>query len=323
MLQEIDSNLFRIEIPLPDSPLKYLNSYVVRSTEKNLIIDTGLNHPECLTAMKQGLSEIGVDLEKSDIFITHLHADHFSLVSKLATPNTRIYFNRPDAEIVESYRGIDSILPFAARHGFPERKLAATLEAHPAVKFGSNWVPPLQLIENGHQLVYGNYAFTCIETPGHTPGHNCLYEPGKKILVSGDHILCDITPNIQCWSDQGNPLGDYLESLTHVFELDVAIVLPGHRRLIENHRRRIDELIAHHHRRLDEVMRILRRESPISAFETASKMSWDIRADSWEKFPLAQQWFATGEAISHLRYLTTEGRIERIPRDGVDLYTAV
>jgi glyoxylase-like metal-dependent hydrolase (beta-lactamase superfamily II) len=35
-----------------------------------------------------------------------------------------------------------------------------------------------------------------IETPGHSPGHCCLYEPNKRILFSGDHLLKEITPNV-------------------------------------------------------------------------------------------------------------------------------
>jgi hypothetical protein len=50
----------------------------------------------------------------------------------------------------------------------------------------------------------------------------------------------------------------------------------------------------------------------LSAYEVASRMTWDIKCDSWEAFPLAQKWFATGEAIAHLRYLLEKGRIERI-----------
>ncbi len=40
-------------------------------------------------------------------------------------------------------------------------------------------------------------------------------------------------------------------------------------------------------------------------------MSWDIDCESWELFPVAQKWFATGEALAHLRYLEGEGRIRR------------
>ena len=40
-------------------------------------------------------------------------------------------------------------------------------------------------------------------------------------------------------------------------------------------------------------------------------MTWDLDCDSWEEFPRAQKWFATGEAIAHLRYLERKGLIFR------------
>jgi len=80
MIEEISANLYKIEIPLPGSPLKALNSYVIRNTERNLIVDTGWNQKECLRTMQAGLKELGIDAGKTDFFITHLHADHFGLV---------------------------------------------------------------------------------------------------------------------------------------------------------------------------------------------------------------------------------------------------
>ena len=316
MIEQLQQDLFRIEIPLPKSPLKYLNSYVVRSPEKNLIIDTGLNQKECLSAMHAGLQEIGISLDRTDIFITHLHADHFSLVSALATPDTQVLFNRPDAEIVESWAGFEWMIAYAGRNGFPENQLRDAIEAHPGSKFGSDWVPELKILEDGEQIVYGDYAFTCIATPGHTMGHTCLYDADKKILVSGDHILIDITPNIQCWSDERNPLKDYLESLQKVYDLDVDLVLPGHRRIFQDHRRRIRELEAHHRHRLEEVIGIL-KNADLTAYDTAARMSWDIKADSWDAFPIAQKWFATGETLSHLLYLEKEGMLRRETVDGI------
>jgi hypothetical protein len=40
-------------------------------------------------------------------------------------------------------------------------------------------------------------------------------------------------------------------------------------------------------------------------------MSWDNIYDSWDLFPVPQKWFATGEAISHLKYLEEEGIVRR------------
>jgi hypothetical protein len=65
MCEEILPNLFRNKIPLPESPLKYLNSYIIKDPERSLIIDTGLNREECLEAMQKGLDTLGIDLSKS------------------------------------------------------------------------------------------------------------------------------------------------------------------------------------------------------------------------------------------------------------------
>jgi len=322
MCKEILPNLFRLKIPLPESPLKYLNSYVIRDANRSMIIDTGLNRKECLEAMMAGLHKIGIDLEKSDIFITHLHADHFGLVTKLATDSSRVYFSRPEKELMESWEGFDAMIAYAGKNGFPENELRSALDKHPGAKYGSDWIPEMKLLDDADAIHVGDYHFKCIATPGHTMGHICLYEPSKKILVAGDHILIDITPNIQCWSDTQNPLKHYLASLDKVAGLQVDLILPGHRRLIRNHDVRIAELKQHHAHRLNEVLTILER-APLNAFQVASRMTWDIKADSWDQFPVAQRWFATGEAISHLRYLEEEGKLVRKNSDKIKLYSLI
>ena len=310
MCEEVLPNLFRIKIPLPESPLKYLNSYIIKGPARSLIIDTGLNRKECLEAMQKGLDTLGIDLSKSDIFITHLHADHFGLVSELATDSTNILFSRPNKELMESWEGFGAMVAYAGQNGFPEDQLKAAIDKHPGAKYGSDWIPETKVLDDGDVIDVGVYHFKCVATPGHTMGHTCLYEPDKRILVAGDHILIDITPNIQCWSDTDNHLKHYLASLDKVHKLQVDLVLPGHRRLINNHRARIEELKKHHALRLDEVLAILQKGS-MSAFEVAAHMSWDIDCEHWDQFPVAQKWFATGEALAHLRYLEEEAKVVR------------
>ena len=319
--EEIRPNFFRIRIPLPDSPLKYLNSYVIRSGDRNLVIDTGLNRKECLTAMLAGLEELSIDLTETDFFITHLHADHFGLVGRLATDTSRIFFNRPEMELIESWSGWEPMVAFAGKNGFPENELRQAIQSHPGHKFGSEWVPDLNVLKDGDEIAVGPYLFKCVFTPGHSMGHMCLYEPDHKILVAGDHILIDITPNIQCWSDSENPLKRYLESLDKVSGFDIDLTLPGHRRLIADPAGRIKELKEHHSRRLKEVGAILKK-GPQHAFQVASRMTWDLKASSWDEFPRAQKWFATGEALAHLRYLEEEGGVVRSPGDSITVFAA-
>jgi glyoxylase-like metal-dependent hydrolase (beta-lactamase superfamily II) len=111
-------------------------------------------------------------------------------------------------------------------------------------------------------------------------------------------------------SDEWDPLKAYLESLDKVYELDIELVLPGHRGTFRNCKERIQELKEHYQKRLEEIISIL-EEGEKSAFQIASQMSWDIVYDSWDLFPVPQKWFATGETIAHLKYLEETGMIRK------------
>jgi len=102
--------------------------------------------------------------------------------------------------------------------------------------------------------------------------------------------------------------------------MEIDLVLPGHRRLITDHRTRIAELKEHHERRLKEVFSIL-GDDPRTAFQVASRMTWDLDCDSWEEFPRAQKWFATGEAIAPLRYLERKRFIVRKDEERMTAFT--
>jgi len=125
-------------------------------------------------------------------------------------------------------------------------------------------------------------------------------------LIAGDHILGNITPSVTVWGNEGDPLGDYLRSLDRIAGLDVELVLPGHRGLFRDCRGRIQELKKHHDLRLAEVRMVL-DGGEFTAYEVAARMSWDITCEDWTGFPIAQQWFATGEALSHLQHLAVTG----------------
>lgn len=320
MIEEVLKDIYKIEIPLPRNPLRAVNSYVIKTPKRNLIIDTGLNRKECMDAMQSGLSNLEINLKETDFYITHLHADHFALVSSLASGSSKVYFNKPDAEAVARGGPWDDMVKTARLNGFPEGELQAALRNHPGHKYGSKLGVPLTIFKESDTISIGEYLFKGVATPGHTRGHMCLYEPDKKFLVAGDHILGDITPNIQSWSDEGNPLFDYLTSLDKVYELDVELVLPGHRRIFKNCRERILELKNHHQKRAEEVLSILEKGSK-NAFQVASQMTWDIIAKSWDLFPVQQKWFATGETIAHLKYLEEKGMIMKEKMQGKIVYS--
>lgn len=319
-IEEVLPQLYRAEIPLPKNPLKATNSYLIKDKERNLIIDTGMNRKECLEAFDAVLEELQIDLSQTDLFITHLHADHLGLVSELAKPSTRIFFNRLDAVVAAFSDLWKHFFNVALKHGFEEQELLESLSRHPGYRYSPSGPVEYEYLVEGDQLAYGPYTFTCVHTPGHTPGHLCLYEESKKMFVSGDHILGDITPNISAWDDATNPLEQYLQSLEKVSLMEIDLVLPGHRRLVTDSRGRIEELKEHHNERLQEVLGIIEAEGPSSAYRIASQMKWDIETPDWESFPIAQKWFAIGEGLAHLRYLEAEDKIRREEQNGTFLF---
>jgi glyoxylase-like metal-dependent hydrolase (beta-lactamase superfamily II) len=269
-----------------------------------------MNRPECMEAMEAYLAALDVDLSRTDFFITHLHVDHLGLVSELVQASSKVYFNFPDHEGLRDPDYWTSRKNAAVINGFPEADVDAAISRNPGFKYQTNLTFDPVLLKEGDTLSCGDYTLRCVETPGHTRGHMCLYEPNKKILFSGDHVLDGITPNISLWSEKGNPLGSYLASLDKMDLLDVACVLPGHREPFTDHRRRIGELRRHHEERCGEILAIL-KTGKLSAYEVASRMTWDIRCRSWEEFPLPQKWFAGGEAMAHLHYLKGMGLVAK------------
>jgi len=320
MIEEVNKNLFRIEIPLPHNPLKSLNSYLIKGDGRFVLIDTGMNRQECLDAMTTALKKLEVDLTKTDFFITHVHSDHLGLAATLLTPSSKIYFNEIEAKILDvpqeelnAYWQL--ISDKFAQFGFPAAETEGALSRHPGRRYSGNAKLPYTYVKEGDLISIGDYFLRCIETPGHSPCHCCLYDEQKKILFAGDHILFDITPNISYWVELENSLKHYLINLDRVAKMDVQLLLPGHRRLLNNHRRRIEELKAHHSERLNEIMTQL-EEGEKSVYEITPFITWDIKCDSFDDLPPQQKWFAFGETLAHVLYLEAEGKIKGHAHNG-------
>lgn len=192
---------------------------------------------------------------------------------------------------------------------------------HPALSRRKNYelIENINLLNDGDKISVGSVKLEAIETPGHSPHHMCFYIREEKTLFSGDHILFDITPNISFpRSENGDPLGDYINSLDKVKNLDAVHVKPSHRDQLTTLKNRVEELKEHHFHRLLEVAEIL-SENKLSAYETASKMTWDVKFP-WEKFPPHQVFFAVSEAIAHIKYLEVRGYLHSEIQNGVIKY---
>jgi glyoxylase-like metal-dependent hydrolase (beta-lactamase superfamily II) len=74
---EIVQGVWQIKVPLPFTPLEYINVYVVKGVEGAILIDTGWNTPEAFSALQDGLKQQGLGWKDiKQIVITHIHPDH-------------------------------------------------------------------------------------------------------------------------------------------------------------------------------------------------------------------------------------------------------
>lgn len=315
-------NIYTIYVPLPNNPLKSLNCYVIETVNKNIIIDTGFNMPACYDSIITSLNELKIDMDKTELFLTHMHADHTGLASSAIFENTVIYMSATDYEYVklmlDDYwiKNDESYI----KEGFRQEELNILKTVNPAKIYNPEKLFKINAVKHNTKIQLGEYELTCISTPGHTPGHMCLYMENEKILFSGDHILFDISPNISRWPFVENSLKDYLDSLEKIKSLDVKTTLPAHRGTEGNVLMRIDELICHHKDRLDEILHIIRNYPGLNAYDIAGKMSWSMKGKAWGQAPIQQKWFAVGEALAHLDYLEIEQKVQKLYKNNAYVY---
>ncbi len=165
------------------------------------------------------------------------------------------------------------------------------------------------LFEDGDRPEVPGWDLTALWTPGHSPGHLCFWEGGNRLMLSGDHVLPRITPNIPFHPQAGvDPLGDFLRSLDRVATFDADEVLPAHEHRFVSLSGRVDELKAHHEQRFAEVVTAI-KDGVTTAWDIAARMHW---SRSWDRIDGFMRRAAVGEAMAHLRALEVRGLVHEV-----------
>lgn len=313
--KQIKDNIYVFPILLPDNPLKWLNCYVIKGNagERSLLIDSGFNRSECVESLRCGMSALGLEPKSTDVFFTHLHADHTGNAHFLEKIGCRIFMGRIENNFMhaQQQRNWCGDIERAIREGADPACIENARDNRDAFIFESEPFDA-ECVDDGEELRYGGRLLRCVHTPGHTPGHMCLYSKEDSLAFLGDHILFDISPNITDWYGVEDSLGNYIESLDKMRSMHIEICLPGHRTTLNKSiQTRIDELVEHHGRRLREIEEIVDKNPGINAGGIAKKLSWHMRGKSWEEYSLSSRWFAFKETLAHLDHLVATGRMER------------
>lgn len=323
MVEEIAKDIYRIGVRLPNNPLRELNSYLIKGTNSDLLIDTGFRCEVCKQDIFNGIKEIGSDIENIDVALTHYHSDHNGLAMECAGKQKNIYLSELDFEGTKfelTNAGREERNRRFLEEGFPAELLTVIDKENPAINYMLAEIDHrFTTLCDGEKIQVGEHVLEMILVPGHTPGNAMYWMEKEQIMFTGDHVLFGISPNIICSFNNDDSLGNYLESLKKVQNYPVKLALPGHRET-GHYEKRIDTLLMHHSKRLEEIQDIIEHDSGITAYQIAGKMQWKIHAKNWEEFPVIQKWYAVGECLAHLDHLRKSERILRKKRDEVWYY---
>ena len=304
-MQEVMPNIFAFQVDLPKSPLKAINSYLIKGHDRNVLFDTAYNLPECQIDLLNGLNQLGLQVQDIDLVLTHLHADHTGLVNLFSDAGCKIYASKTDGDYANSMATgeyWDLMNSFLELYGMRNDEIHIT--DNPGYLNKLDHPFEYEVLIPGDLFNVGDYHFKVYDLMGHTPGHIGLYDSEKKIMFSGDTVLDPMTPNITYWgSKYTSILGSYIQTLENLKKLDLEKMFATHRKIITNPIERINEIIFHHYDRMQEILDAMEYNKIYTVRDLSAKISWQIKADSWDDFPKSQKWFAVGETMAHMEYL--------------------
>jgi glyoxylase-like metal-dependent hydrolase (beta-lactamase superfamily II) len=185
--------------------------------------------------------------------------------------------------------------------------------------------PPDVTFHDHETVSTGVFDLQVVWTPGHSPGHICLYQPTQKILFSGDHILPIITPNISLRPQSSpNPLGEFIQSLRKVEQLDVKLVLPAHEQIFTDLPKRVEEIIDHHEHRSGEIMATM-RTGPKTAYEISKEVTWmpELGGVPFMELALWDRRSAVSETLAHLESMRADGKLETVQKNSIIYYKRI
>jgi glyoxylase-like metal-dependent hydrolase (beta-lactamase superfamily II) len=328
-MSEVFPGIHWIKMPMSieETSLDNINVYLIEGSSGYLLVDSGWNTDESFAAFHNTLIKKGISFtEISQILVTHVHPDHYGMAGRIRQlSGATLMMHHLERDFIEPrYVNMEPLLYQTDRmlvtNGVPEPEMVRMRDATLGLESFIVPTQPDKLLHDGDTVTTGDFTFKVLWTPGHSSGHICLYEPAKKILLSGDHILPKITPNIGVHPQSiENPLGRYLQSLQEIRKLDVALTLPGHDQPFTNLRERIDEITHHHEIRNQEILEAIGTDRR-TAYYAARKIPWGNNG-VWNDLPDFHKRMAVFETLAHLEMMAADDLLDRLTVKDVITYT--
>lgn len=281
----------RIEVPVPFPPGSS-NCYFIPDSTPTLV-DTGINTPEALRCLEDGLRKFGASIcDIGRIILTHGHSDHAGSVGTVAAAsNAQVFVHYRDKRWTlaggeeASKENEEFFLRFFEETGVPG-EIAEKNTMRIVSRFRKHFSPiaGLELLKGGELFSFDHFKLTVIHTPGHTAGSICLFDQTGGLLLSGDCLIAGVIPYI-CAEPENTEglqpyygLEQYERSLDALAGLPVRQVLPGHGETFSGHLQLIERVKRYRARRRQRISEILSthgQESKVSGmtpFEVAHRL---------------------------------------------------
>jgi glyoxylase-like metal-dependent hydrolase (beta-lactamase superfamily II) len=234
--ERVMPGLFRLRLPLPWPGVPHCNAWAVTSGDGFVLFDTGMHQPDSISHLERALEMCNLRLEDARLVVcTHAHTDHCGQAPTVVErAGCEVWMHPNHEHLNRMIEDPDAVfarrLEVARQSGVPEEPLRRY--AAERTNRGSGIAGP---IEPNRSLLAGVTIgsdlgeWVAYETPGHAPSHVCLFQPERRLLISGDHLL----GRISLYFDYGyspDPVGEFLSSLDVAERLGARLCLAGHGR---------------------------------------------------------------------------------------------
>lgn len=305
MFEQIHTEPDIYRIPAEDGRPVLCSSYLIFSEGEALVVDPRLKSVSGLSAVQTALKELGVAEGRFRIVFTHLHSGHSGAAVQWTPQKAELLIHELD------FRPAGKKGPWAyqnrryCREGYPKAMLSDMKHGNESCSSPEELAGFLQ---DESEITVGCWTFKCIHTPGHTPGHICLYLPEKGLLFSGDTLLFDLVPHIGIWKGEPHALEDYLGSLERLGSKNIKMIFPAHGRSGGDVKSRIEAISCHYYFRLLELYKLVCDNPGRSTYELAPHFC--RYGSGWPGVSAKRKWIAMGETLSHLIFLRTSHYVE-------------
>lgn len=226
--------LWRLRLPLPWPGIPHCNAWAIAAGDGFVLVDTGMYEPGSMQQLERAATQVKLAVDDVTLLvITHAHSDHWGQAAPIVKRAGCEMWMHPNhaaqlADLSNPDRALTRRMEVARHSGVPDGALTEYVKRAKQMPSGV-----AQAIEPDRELLDGVTIDTdlgpwqVIETPGHTPSHVCLFQPERRLLISGDHLL----GRISLYFDYGqspDPVGEYLASLDKVEAVRARLALSGH-----------------------------------------------------------------------------------------------